>query len=229
MGQSHHPPILFLVVLPLESRLNNIVKRWGLKTFGMRFTAGERIPKFSEHENWKCGKLRLLLTNLQRPVVWESSSILYRPSVQWRLWSDKMAHLSLTDDLNDFKITYNTVISCSLPRSVYNNYVLEIKIKTFLYRKRADTVKFLKNRSAMLDIDAFPFIKNFKNCDLSPTLGKISARFKMFPLFASNRLNWEETNKHFWSSFPYATTNYHICLSLTLEIHSSVCFVSTFR
>lgn len=51
----------------------------------------------------------------------------------------------------------------------------------FSYRKTCDTVRFFKKMLNIVAHDAFSFIRNFKNSDLSPTLGKISVRFKMFP------------------------------------------------
>jgi len=58
-----HPPILFLAVVLLEKAIYML---------GMCLTALKRLQS-SGHT--KTGKLGLLLRNLRRPVVWESSSI----------------------------------------------------------------------------------------------------------------------------------------------------------
>lgn len=212
-----HPPIIpilrFFGVLPLEKLFKqpcSNIEGWKLS---FCFTAVKRLLSLTHMkqntESWACywqtlQGFRLVSTKAEFrcQVLFISIS-----STVETVTGDKMFHLPIpmTDDLNDLKITCYTVISCILSLFVYITILSWRSIWQFSYKKTCDTVKFLKKSLNNVGHDAFPFIRNFKNSTFHRHWAKYLCYSRCFLSRSIASRGFCKANKHFSSSFPYAT------------------------
>jgi len=178
------------------------------------FYSGEGTPQFEKYR-----KLGLLLTNSQGlyelKLGFGDKSYLYMETVKWQDPSSSHDRWPQRFENNMLYCYLQYIASACL----CDNSTLEIKIKTLL-QKTCDTVKFKKNRSIMLDMTPFLSSEILRIPTFHRHLAKYlcdSRCFLFWHLSLEERRGCWKTNKHFSSSFPYATPNYHICLILTWD------------